>query len=532
MNDNTLISKEYHKITKHSTVSIYSNVHFLDWKNKPLPFKFYKNLDYIYLPRNFPLPDQNVFVCLEKEQNAFKFCPTKLDLPRISQILFFSAGITRIFKINNSTYYMRSASATGALYPIEIYFSCAQIQGLEDGIYHFCPGDFTLTKLYEGDFRYILYKLSGKNLKILQAPVTLIFTSVAWRNSWKYQTRSYRHWFWDAGTIISNYLALCMANSFSTEIILGFQDEDLNKLLSLKKREEAAIILSPLYIDKYLQTKTPDSYKKKMVEFETVPRSEYEVDYPEIWKVHQGSYLKNKNEVKKWLKSPNEKERYIEKLKKSDLTEELKKKGPSLKEVILKRGSTREFAIKPITKLQLEHILYLTNKNIPFDFLVNHTLVDTYLIVNSVKDLEPGSYFYDKNSNKLDRLNAGNFRKVSEHLCLEQKLFGNASIVCFFMADIDKILNLLGNRGYRAVQLEGGIRIGKMYLAAYAHGLGASGSTFYDDEVTTFFLPHSINKEPITAIGIGHPSYVSKSGRILIKKLDRKTILKDLKIDI
>ena len=71
-----------------------------------------------------------------------------------------------------------------------------------------------------------------------------------------------------------------------------------------------------------------------------------------------------------------------------------------------------------------------------------------------------------------------------------------------------------------------------MYLAAYAYNLGASGSTLYDDEVTNFFAPHSANKNPITAIGIGYPSYCSKSGEILSIKLDRTTILKALKVDI
>jgi SagB-type dehydrogenase family enzyme len=427
---------------------------------------------------------------------------------------------------------MRSASATGALYPIEIYLSCAQLPDIEDGIYHFCPGDFTLTKLYEGDMRYILYQISGENEKIEQAPVTFIFTSIAYRNSWKYQIRSYRHWFWDAGTVISNYLALCNAYSFSTEIILGFQDENINKLLSLKNRQEAAIVLSPLYINKTLERKVFNLYKKKSLEFDIIPMSKYEVNYPEIWKVHEGSYLKDKNEVKEWLKVFNLKERYNEKPNKSYISEELSERGSSLKDVILKRGSTRKFSTKSITKLQLKHILYLANKKIPFDFLENYNLVDTYLIINSVKDLESGSYFYDKINNKLIKLKTGNFRKISEHLCLDQKLFGDASSVCFFMANIDNILNILGNRGYRAAQLEGGIRIGKIYLAAYAHGLGASGTTFYDDEVTNFFLPHSIKKDPITAIGIGHPNYVSKSGEILIKKLDRKTILNDLNVTI
>ncbi|MDX1372264.1 MAG: SagB/ThcOx family dehydrogenase, partial [Nitrososphaeraceae archaeon] len=501
MNLNTTIAKDYHEISKHSPISIYSNRYFLDWDNKPSPFKSYKNLKQIVLPKDFPHPNANALDCLEKEQKSHNRLPM-LELPLISQILFFSAGITRILKFNNAVYYMRASSATGALYPIEIYLSCAQLPGLTDGIYHFCPADFTLNKLYEGDFKDILYQIAGENITIKQAPITLIFTSIGWRNSWKYQTRSYRHWFWDAGTIISNYLALCNANSFSTEIILGFQDEDLNKLLGLKKREEAAILLSPLYENKNKTVEKKNSVfsKKQFLEFETVPLSKYEIEYPKIWELHEGSSLKDRISVKKWNKLGKKILDYKPQnnLNMMNMIHAIDPNGYSLKDVILKRGSTRKFSIKSITKPQLEHILYLGNKPIPFDFVENYSLLDTFIIVNSVKELESGSYFYNKNSYKLHKLEEGNFRKASEHLCLDQELFGNASVICFFMANLDKILSIWGNRGYRAVQLEGGIRIGKMYLAAYAHNLGASGSTFYDDEVTNFFLPHSLNQNPIT----------------------------------
>jgi len=35
---------------------------------------------------------------------------------------------------------------------------------------------------------------------------------------------------------------------------------------------------------------------------------------------------------------------------------------------------------------------------------------------------------------------------------------------------------------------------GKLYLGSYAHRLGATGLTFYDDQVTDFFSPHAIGK--------------------------------------
>ena len=47
------------------------------------------------------------------------------------------------------------------------------------------------------------------------------------------------------------------------------------------------------------------------------------------------------------------------------------------------------------------------------------------------------------------------------------------------------------------------ITAGKVYLAAYAQRIGASGLTFYDDDVTGFFSPHAAGKSAMFLIAIG-----------------------------
>jgi hypothetical protein len=73
------------------------------------------------------------------------------------------------------------------------------------------------------------------------------------------------------------------------------------------------------------------------------------------------------------------------------------------------------------------------------------------------------------------------------------------------MADLKSLLDKLGNRGYRAAQMEAGITGGKIYLAAYAMKRGATGLTFYDDDVTEFFSPHAAGKSCIFVTSIGIP---------------------------
>lgn len=97
----------------------------------------------------------------------------------------------------------------------------------------------------------------------------------------------------------------------------------------------------------------------------------------------------------------------------------------------------------------------------------------------------------------------GSFRNASGNLGLDQDLPYDASVTVFLMINLDRVLKQFGNRGYRVAQLDAAITGGKMYLASYTLGLGATGLTFYDDIVTNFFSPHAENKETMFLIAIG-----------------------------
>lgn len=131
---------------------------------------------------------------------------------------------------------------------------------------------------------------------------------------------------------------------------------------------------------------------------------------------------------------------------------------------------------------------------------------DTALPGDSVHDVEglsAGAYVFHRDRQTLELLKEGNFRREAGYLGLEQELPADASVNVYFLADLPRILERFGNRGYRATQLEAGIIGGKLYLSAYAQRLGATGLTFYDDDVTAFFSPHAAGKSVmfLTALG-------------------------------
>ncbi|MFL6365994.1 MAG: SagB/ThcOx family dehydrogenase [Nitrososphaeraceae archaeon] len=539
---------DYHEATKHSEISIKLSRHSLDWNNKPRPFKIYTKLPSIFLPSDFSEPHIDAITCIKtvKTINSMTADATnttnpQLDIRKLAEILFFSAGITREMKYMYGSYYMRAAPATGALYPIELYIVCQDIPGLNAGVYHFCPGDFTLTELRSGDYKAELATAAGDSKNIMTSPITIVFTSIAWRNAWKYEARSYRHWFWDSGVIAANLTATAASSHLQPFLILGFVDDTVNHLLYLDDKKEATIAMAAIGVD--LAKHSAVSQQRKEINSlplpEILPLSKKgEVDYPEIWKMHRASYLSDSEEVKHWINCGTElkKEESVQ----SEILDSRplypaepssqSSLGHSLGEVILLRGSSRKFAKSPISFRQLSTILESSTREVPLDFLVENqgktagttaTTIDIYMIVNEVEGLQRGGYFFNRSTSSIEQLKSKVPRDMSGYLCLGQPLFSDASVVFFLMTDLPAVLRTCGNRGYRASQFEAGILAGKIYLSAYAQQLGASGSTFFDDAVTEFFSPHAKDKSTMIAVGAGVTGYKARPGKVLTARLSK-----------
>jgi SagB-type dehydrogenase family enzyme len=573
MNRNISSALDYHEATKHSEISLMTQRHYLDFNNRPIPFKIYTSELPIYsLPSSFPLPRVGAIKSISaipKRSDTRDSDTTdyddrrpsrKLDVGDLAEILFFSAGITRAIKYNSVTYYMRAASATGALYPIELYIVCKELApDLKAGIYHFSPADFSLTQIRSGDYRHHLDAASAEPSTTLISPFTIVFTSLAWRNAWKYQARSYRHWFWDSGVIVANFLATAEAMGLATRLNMGFVDDIVNNLLCLESRKEATVAIGNVSGGEPQTSKDLSEGEKKTegkVEKEKAipkipvpkirPLSEREMSYPEIWALHEASALFTAEDAREWINGLNYYDtvvppklsfgttptealgvldrRPISPLKQDNLSNNI----PGLGEVILRRGSTRRFANSSVSFSILSTILDSSTRGVPLDFLrnENHSIIDIYLICNNIENLPTGGYFFNRRKNTIELLKSKVSREMSGYLCLGQSLFSQASAVLFLMSDLKKVLEALGNRGYRASQFEAGVIAGKIYLAAYALGIGASGSTFFDDAVTEFFSPHAENKNTMIAVGIGKPAYKAASGTILPVRLTREQLLK------
>jgi SagB-type dehydrogenase family enzyme len=503
-NRNANAAWNYHEATKHSHASIRSNRHVMDWNNQPLPFKIYPALEPLRLPGE--VRQTGVAALSAIAEHIPAQVDAAPDLEAIAQLLYLSAGITRKRKYLGGELYFRAAACTGALYEVELYLVCGDLAGLQAGVYHFGPAEFGLRRLREGDYRGVLVEATGGEAAIAHAPLTIVCTCTYWRNAWKYQARTYRHFGWDNGTLLANLLAVATALGLPARVVCGFVDASVNRLLDVDSQREAAFSLVALGHGGALAASTAAEISP--LGFETVPLSTREVDYPLMREMHAASSLETNEEVEKWrghAPLADFPPAAGSTITLTPLSDAEMPRDP-VEQVIQRRGSTRKFARSPITQPQLSTMLDRATRGVPADFLdpPGAQLNDLYLIVHAVEGLTPGAYVLHRSRGALELLKEGNFRADAGYLALGQELAADAAVDIFFLADLRPIFQRFGNRGYRAVQLEAGILGGKLYLSAYAQRLGATGLTFFDDDVTRFFSPHAEGKSTIFLVALGH----------------------------
>lgn len=498
----------YHNGTKHSSESIRTNRHYLDWDNQPLPFKIYAELEPIPLPQDLSSAEMTALDAISTSSNdtSREVVPS---IQTLAEILYLSAGITKRRSYPGGEILFRAAACTGALYHIDLYLACSDLPGLKAGVYHFGPQDFALRRLRDGEYRNVLVQASGREPAVVNAPVIIVCASTYWRNAWKYQSRAYRHCYWDTGTILANLLAATTTRHVPARIVFGFVDATVSRLLSLDPMREGAVALVALGNAPPQENEV--SPVVDALSFDTVPLSKTEVDYPAIRVMHQASSLEGEAELADWqnqaLRSPPT---LTASPTSTSKVIPLKPLGAgasqdSLEKVIKRRGSTRQFSRESIGFGEFSTILDRATGPIPTDFLdaEETSLNDIYLIVHAVDGLSPGAYIFHRDSRSLELLKQGDFRRDAGYLGLGQEIPADCSVDVFFLTNLHGVLERFGNRGYRAGQLEASITAGKLYLAAYALQLGASGLTFFDDDVTEFFSPHAAGKSVMFLLALG-----------------------------
>ncbi|MBD1825480.1 SagB/ThcOx family dehydrogenase [Cyanobacteria bacterium FACHB-DQ100] len=492
------IAEHYHERTKYDPQTIHTNSQALNWEEQPIPFKSYKFGASI---------DLKPYLSEESKDDWWQ---------RLSKLLVCSYGLTGAIPTNGEPHYLRSSPSAGGLYPAEVYLISRGTPDLPAGLYNYQAKTHTLLHFWEAEVWNSLQSACFWNPALEQTQFAIVLSAVFFRSAWRYQDRAYRRIFLDTGHLIGNIELACAMTDFRPHLIGGFADEAINQLLYFDEEQEGAIAVLPIAD----LSKVREHLPLARTALPTAPQ----LDYPKIPDggllsyFHQATQIPYNAHAKVNWTVP-ESEEHSDKynfpfcLKVSTVCHPIHwdTNLRGLEQTMIHRRSTRAFSGEPLLLEELNAILDFAYQ--PQHYIDQHldrspdyfdlNLVETFVAVSGVTNLEDGCYYYAPRAQELRQIRFKNFRRELHFLCLGQDLGRDASAIVFHTADLKKAIEQYGDRVYRYLHMDAGHLGQRMNLAAIHLGLGASGiGGFFDDQVNEVLgIPPDEAVLYITALG-------------------------------
>jgi len=212
----------------------------LIWSAKPKTYKTYP--DSPKIPLDDPDLDGGmpIWEAIRNRQSIRNYRNMPLKPKMLSQLLWATQGISR----EAMGFEFRTAPSAGALYPVETYLVLNNVEGIEQGIYHYNLKNHQLEQLKQGDFRIDIARSALDQDMAYSANVIFVWTGMFERSKWKYKQRAYRYVYLDAGHIAENLALAAVALGLGTCQIGALYDEEVNDLLDIDGDTESILYMS------------------------------------------------------------------------------------------------------------------------------------------------------------------------------------------------------------------------------------------------------------------------------------------------
>jgi len=481
--------REYHESTKHSVESLRRARRLLDWANMPDPFRHYEGVPVLDLPADPPAPEVPALQVLQGGSgvNGASDGPTFL-----SQLLFYSAAISASKRVPSTgyKYALRVNPSSGNLHPTEFHFVTRGMRNWPDGLYHYRASSHMAEQRARGDFR--------TNLTGPDTPIVFLLTSIAWREAWKYGERAYRYCLHDMGHAWQALTLAARAMGCSSFAVAHFPDDEVAQVCRLNEDEWPMLIVG--LQGGSIPVGEPDVGQAIWFGGSANRLSDEKVDYPLIDGIHAATKIDRRHggicEAEPAPRGVGE----IQLPSQDSSMHTFGEVARTRRSALDFRGGTLSMSLE-----QLATVLNATARQLFADFATRR-FVQLYLYAHRINGLEAGIYRYWPESGELEMIRAGDQRAAAAGLSLGQDLAGNACAAFSMIADIDRAVRAHGDRGYRYVHFEAGAMGHRLYLAAEALGLGATGiGAFFDNEVHRYLGLASGQEQVVYHFAIGYP---------------------------
>ena len=190
-------------------------------------------------------------------------------------------------------------------------------------------------------------------------------------------------------------------------------------------------------------------------------------------------------------------------------------KAMSLDQTLKQRKSIRDFQDKSISIGQLGYLLWASSgiQRIEdgYEFRTAPSAgalypIETYIVTNNVKNLDPGVYHYGIRAHQLEQLAQGDFRRQITAAALGQEMCAAAAAVFIWSALFERCKWKYGQRAYRYIYLDAGHIAQNLALAAVSIELGTCEiGALFDDHVNAIVGIDGSEESAICMAVVGVP---------------------------
>ncbi|RNB90702.1 SagB/ThcOx family dehydrogenase [Brevibacillus fluminis] len=469
----------------------------VEWDDAPLPFKLYRGLPVIPFSPDTPL------TLFKKET------PVKPTLHVIGHFLWYVYGLTQFSHSAPDTdfaepafgpmqLYRRFIPSGGSLYPNELYVYL-KLEDAPTGIYHYDVVHHRLVLLRSGNFDSYIAQALGERCDIFACFATVFVSTMFWKNFFKYNNFSYRLQGQDAGVLIGQLLEVAKRFGFESGVYFQFLDRAINHLLGLSEREESVYAVIPLAIESGITWFGKGSGGDRIVsaaelcrelpaiQHDHYVRSQRVLEYPTLLKMNEVS-----------LQDSPRSFRQIEGKKKFTYADHsvtlpnVKRMSYDLASVCRKRFSPgMNFFLDKVSQKQLATLL----QEVTASFVYRNDLdeeqenpqsrVALYCCLYNVEGIPDGAYRYDSANHALRLVRLGDHRHWLQKGMYMETVNLFQTPLCFHVSGAkDHLIPALGYRGYRIQQMESGMLVQRLLLAASAIGMQGHALLGYDSNIS------------------------------------------------
>jgi SagB-type dehydrogenase family enzyme len=531
----------YHQETKHHFSRYARSLGYMDWANQPDPFRRYERSTLIPLPLLKP-EDVPLSPLYEDLYRPGAIASAPVTVRTLSRFFEYSLAISAWKQAGEVRWALRTNPSSGNLHPTEGYLLIDTVPGLSPfpGLYHYTAREHAL------ELRAELTRESFISLMQEFPPQAFLagFTSVNWRETWKYGERAFRYCQHDAGHAIGSARIAAQTLGWRMLLLDGLADDTVAALLGIDRPEDfegaerehpdcLAVIWPADQAAGLAAGKTislplslvPDAVRESTRHIWHGKANRLSRDDPVQWEIL------DQVEVTSWKSSIEQK---VVELNHDSPSQEvlinpsadapnLYPGQPRAGQVIRQRRSALAFDGKTSISVgsfftMLARVLPridrdLCQRPMPWDVLPWEPAIHLALFVHRVDGLAPGLYMLARDPAKVGSLRRamhqqfawisppgcpgdlplflleeGDARQLAAQVSCHQDIAGESAFSLGMVAEFESNLRRYGPWFYRRLFWESGVIGQVLYLEAEATGMRATGiGCFFDDPVHQVF---------------------------------------------